>query len=100
MRADANGRPPLQSPEILDRINELVAKARHLELERLAPKPILLGRHLIALGRPAGPHFTKIIAAAFEAQLDGAFHDEASGTVWLQAFLASDPLTTLKSPSL
>jgi tRNA nucleotidyltransferase (CCA-adding enzyme) len=100
MRADANGRPPLQSPEILDRINELVAKARHLELERLAPKPILLGRHLIALGRPAGPHFTKIIAAAFEAQLDGAFHDEASGTVWLQAFLASDPLTTLKSPPL
>lgn len=87
MRADANGRPPLQSPEVHQRIDELLEKARRLELERLAPKPILQGRHLLALGMKAGPEFTPILEAAFEAQLDGAFADEAGGVAWVKDFL-------------
>ena len=62
-------------------------KARALELERLAPKPIVQGRHLLALGRSPGPDFKPIINAAFEAQLDGAFSDEAGGVAWLEDFL-------------
>lgn len=87
MRADANGRPPLRSPEIHQRIEELLQKARTLELESLAPKPIIQGRHLLALGLKAGPAFTPIIDAAFEAQLDGAFADETGGLAWLKDFL-------------
>jgi tRNA nucleotidyltransferase (CCA-adding enzyme) len=88
MRADSNGRPPLRSPEVHARIDELVAKAHALALADTAPKPILLGRHLVALGRQPGPDFKPTLDAAFEAQLDGAFNDEAGGFAWLRDFLA------------
>lgn len=85
MRADADGRPPLPSAEIHARIDELLARAHALALADAAPRPILLGRHLISLGFRPGPSFTPVLDAAFEAQLDGAFHDEAGGLRWLQA---------------
>ncbi len=91
MRADANGRPPLPSDEIHVRVDELVAKAHALQLAESAPKPIVLGRHLVELGRQPGPEFKPIIDAAFEAQLDGAFNDEAGGRAWLKLHLASKP---------
>lgn len=87
MRADANGRPPLPSAEIHMRIDQLVAKAHALALADTAPKPIVLGRHLIELGMNPGPAFKPIIDAAFEAQLDGAFADEAGGVAWVTAYL-------------
>lgn len=89
MHADANGRPPLPSAEIHVRIDDLVAQARALAIADAAPKPIVLGRHLIELGLKPGPGFTPIIDAAFEAQLDGAFADEASGRDWLRRKLAT-----------
>lgn len=92
MRADANGRPPLQSPEIHTRIAALVSQAQALELARLAPQPLILGRHLQGLGLSPGPRFKAIIDAAFEAQLDGAFHDTASGTAWVRAYLRREGL--------
>lgn len=75
------------SPETHVRINALEATARALEFENLAPKPIVFGRHLIALGIAPGPDFTRVLDAAFEAQLDGAFADEAAGTAWLRQHL-------------
>src|SRR5687768_12644686 len=57
MRADANGRPPLTSPEIHARIDKLVSKAHELTLTDAAPKPIVLGRHLLAFGMKPGPQF-------------------------------------------
>jgi tRNA nucleotidyltransferase (CCA-adding enzyme) len=84
MHADANGRPPLTSPEIHARVDELVTKAHALAIADAAPKPIVLGRHLVQLGLKPGPDFKPIIDAAFEAQLDGAFGDEAGGIVWLR----------------
>jgi tRNA nucleotidyltransferase (CCA-adding enzyme) len=83
MRADANGRPPLTSPEIHARIDELIAKAHALAIADSAPKPIILGRHLIALGMRPGRKFKPLLDAAFEAQLDGAFNDEAGGIAWI-----------------
>jgi tRNA nucleotidyltransferase (CCA-adding enzyme) len=82
MRADANGRPPIKSPDIHALIDALVAKAHVLQLADSAPKPILLGRHLLALGMKAGPAMKPVLDAAFEAQLDGAFHDEAGAIAW------------------
>jgi tRNA nucleotidyltransferase (CCA-adding enzyme) len=87
MRADANGRPPLPSSEIHVRIDELVARAHALAIADSAPRPLILGRHLLQLGRKPGPEFTPILDAAFEAQLDGAFTDEAGGIAWLRDFL-------------
>jgi tRNA nucleotidyltransferase (CCA-adding enzyme) len=89
MRADSNGRPPLTSPETHARINELVARAHTLALADAAPKPIVLGRHLVALGHRPGPEFKPVLDAAFEAQLDGAFGDEAGGIAWLRNHLPS-----------
>jgi tRNA nucleotidyltransferase (CCA-adding enzyme) len=87
MMADSLGRPPLKSPTTLALIEQLRRKAHQLNLESSAPKPIVLGRHLLTLGQPAGPQFKPILEAAFEAQLDGAFSDEAGGTAWLKSHL-------------
>ena len=87
MRADSNGRPPLTSPETHARIDELVAKAHALAVADAAPKPLMLGRHLVAFGLKPDERFKKILTAAFEAQLDGAFTDEAGGVTWLKEFL-------------
>jgi tRNA nucleotidyltransferase (CCA-adding enzyme) len=87
MQADSRGRPPLHSPETLARIEALTAHARQLHLATLAPQPLMLGRHLLALGRAPGPEFKRALDAAFEAQLDGAFSDETGGMAWLQNFL-------------
>ncbi len=85
MRADHEGRPPLRPADSLARIEQLEAKARALALEKSAPQPIVLGRHLVALGRKPSPEFKPILDAAFEAQLDGAFTDEAGGVAWLKS---------------
>lgn len=87
MRADCNGRPPRSVPETHRLIDQLVAKARALAVEESAPRPIILGRHLIALGLRPGPEFTPVLEAAFEAQLDGTFNDETGGRVWLETHL-------------
>lgn len=79
--ADRRGRPPLvveESPQG----KWLLARSAVLALNDAAPKPILLGRHLIALGMSPGPEFRAILDAAFEAQLDGAFADEAGAVAW------------------
>ena len=66
--------------------------AQRLALEHAAPKPIILGRHLIALGFKPGPSFKKALDAAFESQLDGAFLDESGGLEWMKNYLRAHPL--------
>ena len=44
---------------------------RELGLERGAPAPILLGRHLLELGMNPGPRMGEITKAIYEMQLDG-----------------------------
>jgi tRNA nucleotidyltransferase (CCA-adding enzyme) len=91
MISDSLGRPPLQSPETLELIAALRAKAADLEIQHAAPKPLIQGRHLIALGHSPGPTFKPILDAAFEAQLDGMFTDEPEGIRWLQTHLQGTP---------
>ncbi|MBK8856927.1 MAG: polynucleotide adenylyltransferase [Opitutaceae bacterium] len=92
MRADSNGRPPLTSPETHARIEALLECAHRLAVQSAAPKPLMLGRHLLSLGLKSGPRFKAVLDAAFQAQLDGAFHDEAGGLDWLQSHLQADPV--------
>jgi tRNA nucleotidyltransferase (CCA-adding enzyme) len=59
----------------------------------------MLGRHLIGLGCPPGPHFKPALDAAFESQLDGAFYDEQSGIEWMRNYLRAHPeILTSASP--
>jgi tRNA nucleotidyltransferase (CCA-adding enzyme) len=56
-----------------------------LQVQAEAPKPIILGRHLRARGMAPGPDYKPILDAAFEAQLDGAFHDLDGAQAWLDS---------------
>ena len=87
MWADHLGRPPLVLPDTETRIQALRAKAHALAVQNNAPRPLLLGRHLVELGLAPGPQFKAILSAGFEAQLEGAFADEAGGRQWLAEHL-------------
>ena len=52
-----------------------IEKVRELEIEKKAPDPILMGRHLIDLGFEPSPRFKKILDAVYELQLDGKITD-------------------------
>jgi tRNA nucleotidyltransferase (CCA-adding enzyme) len=56
-----------------------IEKARELQIEKKAPDPILMGRHLIELGLEPSPQFKQILDAVYELQLDGKVNtiDEA-----------------------
>ncbi len=56
-----------------------VARARSLGVEHRPPPPILLGRHVLALGVPPGPRVGRILKAVYERQLDGAVTDLHQG---------------------
>lgn len=81
--ADKNGRPPI-IPDDFPEGRWLLDKTAQLAIQDNAPKPILLGRHLVDLGIKPGPHFGKILDRAYEAQLDGAFKDETQGRDYLK----------------
>lgn len=87
MIADSLGRPPLHDPETLACIERLRRHAEELALQNEAPKSILRGRHLIERGYTPGPAFKRVIDAAYEAQLDGAFNDEQGARAWLDNHL-------------
>lgn len=87
MRTDALGRPPLTGSDSLKLIESLLQRADELAIADGAPRPLLLGRHLIAAGLKPDPAFKRLLDAAFEAQLDGVFGDEASAIAWLHTRL-------------
>jgi tRNA nucleotidyltransferase (CCA-adding enzyme) len=85
MTADHFGRPPL--PRIPPQsVLDLRAKAEALAVQSNAPKPILMGRHLIELGMQPGPEFKSILEAAYDAQLEGDITDPADAMRWLSRF--------------
>jgi tRNA nucleotidyltransferase (CCA-adding enzyme) len=52
-----------------------IEKVRELQIEKKAPDPILMGRHLIDLGLEPSPQFKKVLDAVYEKQLDGQVAD-------------------------
>jgi len=50
-------------------------RARSLGVEHRPPAPILLGRHLLALGATPGPRVGEILKAVYEQQMDGGVTD-------------------------
>lgn len=52
-----------------------IGRVRDLEVENSAPRPLLMGRHLIEMGLSPSPQFKKIIEQVYELQLDGKISD-------------------------
>jgi tRNA nucleotidyltransferase (CCA-adding enzyme) len=48
-----------------------IERARALGVEHQPPAPLLLGRHLLALGLSPGPRVGEILRQVYEKQLDG-----------------------------
>jgi tRNA nucleotidyltransferase (CCA-adding enzyme) len=54
-------------------------RARALGVEHQPPAPLLLGRHLLALGLPPGPRVGEILRQVYEKQLDGEITSVEAG---------------------
>jgi tRNA nucleotidyltransferase (CCA-adding enzyme) len=67
-RADCLGRTGDFDCSAVDRF---LARARALGVEHEPPKPLLLGRHLLALGMSPGPGLGVVLRQIYERQLDG-----------------------------
>jgi len=74
-KADSLGRNPEWLPKEkwfkAEAQEWFIERVRSLQIEKEAPKPILMGRHLIELGLEPSPEFKKILDAVYEMQLDG-----------------------------
>ncbi len=80
--ADDGGRPPYPSEP--EPIRWLAEQAKRLSVEDSAPKPIVMGRDLIAIGMKPGREMGKILSSLYDAQLDGKFCDKATALKYLE----------------
>ena len=67
-RADCLGRTGTFDCSAMD---WFVERARRLGVEHRAPSPLVLGRHLLALGVTPGPRVGELLKQIYEKQLDG-----------------------------
>ena len=65
-------------------------RARALGVEHAPPAPILMGRHLLALGVPPGPGLGSILKQVYERQLDGAVTTLEEATAAARALLEKE----------
>src|SRR4249920_624021 len=69
-KSDCEGRRPGRFD--CSAMDWFVERARALGVQHRPPEPILLGRHLLALGLKPGPRIGEILKAIYELQMDGA----------------------------
>jgi tRNA nucleotidyltransferase (CCA-adding enzyme) len=86
-RHDDAGRPPRPVDDFPSGA-WLLERAEALAAADAAPRPLVLGRHLIELGLPPGRDFKPLLDKCFEAQLDGRFTDLEGGLAWLKRKVA------------
>jgi len=63
-------------------------RARALGVEHEAPKPLVLGRHLLALGMKPGPEMGAVLQQLYERQLDGEITTTEEGVALARTLLA------------
>jgi len=68
-KSDCLGREPGQFD--CSAMDWFLDRARAIGADKGPPKPILLGRHVLALGVAPGPRVGEIVKAVYEQQLDG-----------------------------
>lgn len=64
-------------------------RARALGVEHGAPKPLVLGRHVLAHGVTPGPHVGIVLKQIYEMQLDGRVTNVEEGLAELEKLLRS-----------
>ncbi|HEX8853505.1 MAG TPA: HD domain-containing protein [Pyrinomonadaceae bacterium] len=73
-RADSLGRNAVWVPRerwyTAEAQEWFIARARELAVERKAPAPILMGRHLLEMGLKPSPLIGRVVSAVYELQLD------------------------------
>ncbi|MFZ9889581.1 MAG: CCA tRNA nucleotidyltransferase [Myxococcota bacterium] len=88
-RADFLGRTTAEALADADEATPwLLSEAERLRVAAMAPRPLLLGRHLLARGIPPGKDMGALLRHAFEAQLEGEFTTVEAGLRWLDLQLA------------
>jgi len=83
--ADHSGRPPLPKD---NPVQAWEVVAERLAVKDQAPKPILMGRHMMELGMEPGPEMGEVLRQAFERQLDGEFEDIEGAIAWARENLS------------
>jgi hypothetical protein len=66
-------------------MQEMLTLAENHQVSEQGPRPLLLGRHFIAIGVTPGPTMGRLLKHAYDAQLDGEFETVESGLPWLKA---------------
>jgi tRNA nucleotidyltransferase (CCA-adding enzyme) len=87
-RADHAGRPPKQF-DGFPAGEWLLAKAQQLAVDRRAPPPIVMGRHLLELGIQPGPDMGRLLDDCYDAQLDGVFTTLEEGLTYAKSKLST-----------
>jgi tRNA nucleotidyltransferase (CCA-adding enzyme) len=87
-RADHAGRPP-KPFDGFPAGEWLIARAKQLNVDRQAAVPLVMGRHLVALGVPPGPTMGRLLDDCYEAQLDGEFGTLEEGLTYAKSKLTA-----------
>jgi tRNA nucleotidyltransferase (CCA-adding enzyme) len=88
--ADRDGRPPSPRDDF-PAARWLLETASALEVLDAPPRPLVLGRHLVALGLEPGPAFKPLLEECFEAQLDGRIASVEEGVDFVRSLLDDAP---------
>jgi tRNA nucleotidyltransferase (CCA-adding enzyme) len=96
-RADHAGRPPLPF-ETYPPADWLLERAAALAVLDAKPKALVMGRDLIALGAKPGRAFADVLAACYEAQLDGTFLSRDDALAGAATLIEAAGLTTPATP--
>jgi tRNA nucleotidyltransferase (CCA-adding enzyme) len=71
-----------------------LGRARALGVEHRPPAPLVLGRHVLALGVPPGPRVGALLAAVYERQLEGTVRTIGEALAALRDLVESRNPTT------
>jgi tRNA nucleotidyltransferase (CCA-adding enzyme) len=77
-----------QDDKSQDHLLHLWLLAKDAKVINSAPKPLLMGRHLIPLGVAPGPEMGKLLATVYEAQLDDKVHNLEEAILYAQMLLS------------
>ena len=94
-RADCQGRTGAFDCSAMD---WFLDRARALGVEHRPPAPILMGRHLLAMGLQPGPGVGRILKAVYEQQLDGAVTTLDEALEAARIAVGSDPVSRASVP--
>jgi tRNA nucleotidyltransferase (CCA-adding enzyme) len=88
-KSDCEGRQPGNFD--CSAMDWFLERARALGVQHRPPEPILLGRHLLALGLKPGPRIGEILKVVYEQQMDGSVTNLDDAIAAAKQTLSLDP---------